>query len=252
MTTKQKTKIVAIIQARTSSKRFYNKVFLDIKGKPVIWHLIERLKKSNLVNHILLATTKKSSDFKLVEWAKKNNTDFFTGNENNVLKRYYKAAKKVKADIIVRITADDPLKDPFLIDEVISLLINEKLDFACNNNPPSFPEGLDVEVFTFNSLKKAYKNVKSDFDKEHVTQFFHDNQNIFKQKNLMSMDDLSSHRWTIDYQEDYEMIKVIYDKLYLPNQIFYTKEIIELIKKNPEIKNINLISLRSHRYRNNE
>ena len=82
--------------------------------------------------------------------------------------------------------------------------------------------------------------------------FFHDNQNIFKQKNLMSMDDLSSHRWTIDYQEDYEMIKVIYDKLYLPNQIFYTKEIIELIKKNPEIKNINLISLRSHRYRNNE
>ena len=130
-----------------------------------------------------------------------------------------------------------------------SRLINEKLDFACNNNPPSFPEGLDVEVFTFNSLKKAYKNVKSDFDKEHVTQFFHDNQNIFKQKNLISRDDLSSYRWTIDYQEDYDMIKVIYDKLYLPNQIFHTKEIIELIKKNPEIKNINLISLRSHRYR---
>jgi spore coat polysaccharide biosynthesis protein SpsF len=242
--------IVAIIQARTSAKRFPNKIFLDLKGYPLIWHVVERIKQSKLVNKIILATTNNQCDEELVTWSKENRINYFTGSENNVLKRFYDVAKLHNADIIVRITADDPFKDPHLLDKAISTLLTDNLDFVCNNNPPTFPEGLDVEVFTFKALNKAFREVDSKFEKEHLTQYFHKNKKKFKQKNISSDIDLSSFRWTIDYQEDYEMVKVIYEKLYVKNKLFSTQEIMDLLKINPDIKEINSVSLRSHMYRN--
>lgn len=241
--------IVALIQARVGSTRFPNKVFANLSGKPLIWHVVNRLKYSTLIDKIVLATTNNIFDDELVKWSNENNVNCFRGDENNVLERFYFAAKKYKADIVVRITADDPFKDPKIIDKVIELLIKDNLDFAYNNNPPTFPEGLDTEVFTFDALEKAYLNSKDGFEKEHVTQYFYRNSEIFKQSNYSNIENRSFLRWTIDTLKDYQMVQKVYDKLYRGNQIFYMDDILVLLEKHPEISKINQDESRSLMYK---
>jgi spore coat polysaccharide biosynthesis protein SpsF len=241
--------IVAIIQARTSSTRFPNKVFADLCGKPLIWHVFNRIQSSRFINSFILSTTNNELDNSLVDWAKDNNTLYFRGDENNVLKRYFDTAKYYKADIIVRITSDDPFKDIEIIDNVISLLIINELDFAYNNNPPTFPEGMDVEVFTFDALEKAYFQCNDDFEKEHVTQFFHKNVKLFNMKNLSFKENLSNYRWTIDTKLDFEMTRLVYNKLYNVNKIFKMNDILNLIVNHPEIPLMNQFVERSQMYK---
>jgi spore coat polysaccharide biosynthesis protein SpsF len=241
--------IVAIIQARLGSTRFPQKVFADLSGKPLIWHVINRLKYSAKINRIVLATTNTHTDDELANWAEKESVSVFRGSENNVLERFYFAAKYYSADIIVRITADDPFKDPRIIDSVIEKLIKEELDFAYNNNPPTFPEGLDTEVFTFEALEKAYLQSVDDFEKEHVTQYFYRNSNSFKQSNLSNDKNMSYLRWTIDTVIDYEMTKLVYSHLYKEDNIFYMNDILQLISRERAISQINMSETRSAMYK---
>lgn len=241
--------VVAIVQARCGSSRFPNKIFASLGGKPLIWHVINRLKFSNKVNDILLATTINPIDDKLEKWAEDNDVKIFRGSENDVLNRFYEGAKMTNADIVVRITADDPFKEPILIDRAIEKLIENDLDFVCNNNPPSFPEGLDVEVFTFKALEKSEKESTSSFEREHVTQYIYHNPNDFKMLNLSNDEDLSYLRWTIDTDTDFEMAKKIYLDLNKSNdEIFHMDDILELIKKKPNIASINSNVKRSAMY----
>jgi len=240
---------VAIIQARTSSTRLPNKVFADLCGKPLIWHVFDRIQSSRFINSFVLATTNNELDNSLVDWAKDNDTLYFRGDEKNVLKRYYDAAKCYKADIIVRITSDDPFKDIDIIDNVISLLINNKLDFAFNNKPPTFPEGMDVEVFTFDALEKAYLQCNDDFEKEHVTQFFHKNVKLFNVKNFSYKENLSNYRWTIDTKLDLEMTRLVYNKIYNVNKAFNMNDILNLFVNHPDIPLMNQFVERSQMYK---
>jgi spore coat polysaccharide biosynthesis protein SpsF len=240
--------IAAIIQARTGSSRLPNKVFKSLCGKPLIWHIVNRLKPSTKINQIILATTRNVNDDLLEQWAIANNIPCFRGSEEDVLERYFKAAAKFAADIIVRITADDPFKEANIIDEVISLFEKENLDFAYNNNPPTFPEGLDVEVFSFNAIENAYYNAKDPFEREHVTQYFYRNPTKFRQKCLAYHEDISHLRWTIDTQEDWEMASIVYDKLFNENKVFSMGQILNLIKEKPEIAEINSTVKRSAMY----
>lgn len=242
--------ITAIIQARVGSKRFPNKIFADISGKPLIFHVINRLKKSNKIENIVVATTLNSLDNAIETWANQNKVNCFRGDEDNVLSRFYFAAKEYKAKIIVRITADDPFKDYRIIDKVINTLISQNLSFAYNNNPPSFPEGLDTEVFTFNALEKAFRESTDSFEKEHVTQYFYKNPSLFLQKNISNNKNLSHLRWTIDTEKDLEMVKKIYEKLYYENNVFLTEDILRLISNYPEIATINQNVQRSSMYKN--
>ena len=242
--------IVAIIQARLGSTRFPGKVFAPLVGKPLIWHIINRLKNSTKLTNTVLATTINPIDDELEKWAKNEEITMYRGSENNVLERFYFAAKENKADIIVRITADDPFKDPQIIDEVIEKILNEKLDFASNNNPPSFPEGLDTEVFTFSALEKAYVESKSDFEKEHVTQYFYRHPDLFKQSNLSYHRNIAHFRWTIDTKIDYDMACIVYEKLYKDNEIFYMQDILDLLENFPEIQKMNAEVERSAMYKN--
>jgi len=241
--------VVAIIQARLGSTRFPKKIFSNLSNKPLIWHVIERLKYSQKIDQIILATTNTKTDDELATWAEKEGVLLYRGSENNVLERYYSAAKLFSADIIVRITADDPFKDPKIIDKVIDKLIDEKLDFAYNNNPPTFPEGLDTEVFTFDALESAYFKSKDDYEREHVTQYFYRNKADFKQANYYNDNNFSDLRWTIDTELDYEMVKKIYDILYIENKIFYMDDILECLNKNPKISQINKAVARSDMYK---
>ena len=177
-------------------------------GKSLIEILLYRLSLSKKIHKIILATTNNEIDDVLVDQVKKIGYDVYRGDENNVLERFHEAGKRFSADIIVRITGDCPLIDPSLVDDVIALFNNNKLDYASNTNPPTFPDGLDISVFSFRTLNKTLKGASTEFDKEHVTPYMK-RQNKFKKSCLKYKKDLSSERWTVDHLEDFIVIENI-------------------------------------------
>ena len=231
-------KTVAIIQARMGSTRFPNKVMRAICGIPMIGLLLERLKNSKFVDQIVLATSEDSRDDPLAKYVCELGYSVHRGSENDVLDRYYHAAKKAEADSVVRITGDCPLIDPKIIDEVIDYHISENSDFTSNAAPNQrlIPDGLDAEVIKFKILEKIWKKELSKEQKEHVTLYFYENLKEFHFKSYAHKGkDLSSHRWTVDYLEDFNFVEKIYSKLYHQKNDFNTEDILNLLEKNPHL-----------------
>lgn len=228
-----------ILQARMLSTRLPKKVLLPVLGRPVLELLIERVRRSRDCGEVLLATSTLPADDVLSEFCSQRGIPCFRGNESDVLDRYYQAAKTFGISTIVRVTADCPLIDPQVMDQVFALWHANKADFASNIEPPTFPDGLDVYVFSFAALEKAWREAKDPFEREHVTPFFWRNKQIFKTANLKNEVDLSrTERWTLDYPEDYEFIRRVYEELYPVNPNFTTSDILELERRRPEIKTI--------------
>lgn len=243
-------KVAAIIQARCGSTRFPNKVFADICGNPLIWHVVHRLKFAETVDQIVLATTTNPLDDKLFDWGVNHGITVFRGSEDNVLNRYHEAARFVNADIIIRITADDPFKEPIIIDNAVRKLIEEQADFVCNNCPPSYPEGLDVEVFTKRALGIAERESLNFFEREHVTQYFYHNPLAFKILNISNVENISYLRWTIDTEVDFLMVQEVYSRLYDGDaSIFHMDDILRLLSEHPEISKMNVDVTRSEMYK---
>jgi len=240
--------ITAIIQARMSSTRLPGKVLREFSGDTLLGHIVKRVRQAKSISKIVVATSKSSADDVLVRWLKDREISFFRGDEANVLNRFFMAASQYEAQHIARITSDDPFKDPEIIDAVAELYFSEKLDFAYNNRPPSFAEGLDTEIFSVEALSKANQEAKDSFEREHVTQHFYRHPGTFKQKNLTSKVNFSHLRWTIDTTEDLEMAESVYHHLYKTDQIFLAKDILILIEKHPEIAQINQAVKRSDMY----
>lgn len=241
--------VVAIIQARTGSTRLPNKIFLKLANASLLSHVVNRLRPSKEIDKIVIATTTASKDDSVEEWCLKNSLDYFRGSENNVLDRYYHTAKKFNADIIIRVTADDPFKDYRLIDQAVKIMKDKNYDFVCNNNPVSFPEGLDVEVLSKDALSKSFFNSTSNFEKEHVTQYIHRNKNSFKIFNIKNVKDFSFNRWTIDTEDDYLFAIEIYNRLFNINNIFLTEDIYQLLDENPQLLQINNAVKKSDLYK---
>lgn len=240
-------KIIAIIQARLGSTRLPGKILLDIEGKTVLEHVIDRVRPSKCIDDIVVATTIQKEDLKIVNLCSSNGTSVYCGSENDVLDRYYQAARLFNAENIVRITSDCPLIDPLIIDEIIKLHLEEKADYTSNTLKETYPDGLDIEVFTFEVLKESWKNANLTSEREHVTPYMRKNQ-AFKRINLESKVDLSQKRWTLDNPEDYEFIKIIYKNLYNKNRFFNMNEILKFLNNNPEIEGINQSILRNEGY----
>lgn len=239
----------AIIQARCGSTRFPNKVFAEIDGKPLLYHVINRLGFAKTLDQIIVATTINPEDDAIEAWCKDNSIAFFRGSSDDVLNRYYSTSLAYPSDVVVRITADDPFKEPAIIDSVVKKLINEDFDLVTNNFPPSFPEGLDCEAFTTTVLDTMEKNALDLFEREHVTQYVYRRPNEFKIGNIVCDRQLSSYRWTIDSQEDYEMVKKIYAERENDHQgILLMDEILNILEKKPEISLINSKVKRSAMY----
>lgn len=238
---------IAIIQARLGSTRLPGKVLLDLEGKTVLEHVIERVKASELINDVVVATTIRKEDLRIIKLCAGLGISVYCGSVDDVLDRYYQAARLFKADHIVRITSDCPLMDPMVIDEVIALHIREKADYTSNTIKETYPDGEDVEVFTFDALKKAWKNANLASEREHVTPYLRKNP-AFKKASLEFKKDLSHKRWTLDNPEDYEFIKLIYKNLYNKTQLFGMDEILKFIDKNPEVEKINKSILRNEGY----
>ncbi len=233
--------IIAIIQARMSSSRLPKKVLIDIEGTPSLKFMIDRVKKSKLIDKIIVATTNNEKDNEIVKFCYDNDIFCYRGSENDVLDRYYQSAKEHQATTIVRLTSDCPLIDPNLIDQTINLYNQENVDYASNTVPPDkkkYPDGSDVEVFSFEALKKSWAEATDLKDREHVTFYLWKRGQNFKTIMLDNEHDWGEYRITIDYKEDLNLVREIVRKLNNKNLFGFTKEIIEIID-NEELFKIN-------------
>lgn len=240
--------IAAVIQARLGSTRLPGKVLLDLEGKRVLERVIERVKSGNLIDDVIVATTIKKEDLKIVKLCADIGISVYCGSEDDVLDRYYQAARLFKIEHIVRITSDCPLIDPDIIDEVINLHLGEKADYTSNTLKETYPDGEDVEVITFEALRKAWRDSSLASEREHVTPYIRKNPDKFKLANLECSEKLYQKRWTLDNPEDYEFIKIVYKNLYNRNPIFGMGEILEFLNERPEIEKINKMIKRNEGY----
>ena len=238
-------KIGAIIQARTSSTRLPAKVLKNLPYNSeitVLEQVIRRLKKSDKLNEIVIATTHDKEDHILTTIADKENVKWSKGSKENVLERYYNAAVENNLDIIVRICSDCPCIDPQVIDLLIDEHISSGSDYTNNTIERSFPHGLDAEVVSFTALSKTYNEATQDYEKEHVLEYIVSTKpELFKITNFKAPDNLYAPdiRITLDTEEDYALLCAIFDNLYSENNFFTAFDLIKLFKEKPWLKLIN-------------
>jgi len=211
----------------------------DILGKPMLWHMIKRLEKSKFIQKIVIATTTKERDKVILEFAKKHQLDSYTGDEDDVLDRYYQTAKKYSVETIVRLSPDCPLIDPHVVDKVIQRYFTGDCDYAANTLRLTYPDGLDVEVFSYMALEKAWKEARWASQREHVTPYIRGNPDKFRLANVENEVNLSHLRWTVDEAKDLEFVRQVYGQLYKEDEIFYMEDVLNLLGKHPELMEIN-------------
>ena len=233
-----KKKITVIIEARTGSSRLRNKVVAEIEGKPMIFYVIDRIKQIKSVEQIILATTQEKNDKILIEIAKQNSIGIFAGDSMDVLNRDYQCALQNNADPIIRITGDCPLIDPDIVEEMLEFYLKNNYDYISNRINPKYPDGLDVEIYSFKTLQMVEQNAKLSSERSLVTTYITKNPKIFKIFSYENQEDLSGHRWTVDEQNDLEFVRKIYS-IMKPKTNFSMNEIIEILVKNPELLKIN-------------
>jgi spore coat polysaccharide biosynthesis protein SpsF len=236
--------IGAIVQARMGSTRLPGKVMLKVGGRPVISYLFERLRLCKKLQTMILATTVNKEDDALEDFARQNNIPCFRGSADDVLSRYYDAAKKFGVIHIMRITADCPLIDPWICGRLIDKYLAEKADYVCL--APAFAEGLDCEIFSFKALEMAHRNAKKKSEREHVVLYIHNNPDRFKKVMLLNEADDSRYRFTIDEPQDFEVVKAIIDSLYKSDRPFFDAQAIKRFLD----EHADIFSLNKHIIRN--
>lgn len=229
-------KTVVIIQARMGSTRLPGKVLKKVIGKTVLEHVIDRVIKSKEVDEIVIATTDRLEDEAIVKEAIRLGVKFYRGSEDDVLGRYYNAAKENNAAIVIRITSDCPLIDPIIMDNMIKVYKSNSCDYISNTISRTYPRGLDCEVFSFQVLEQAFNNTTENYQREHVTPYIYENKQLFDIKQYLDEEDNSDLRCTLDTQEDYE---VITKTLELVQTNYTYSDLLHVLRSNPDIIEIN-------------
>src|SRR5262245_7935272 len=230
-------KTIAVVQARMGSTRFPNKVMRSINGRPMIELLLSRLAKARRVDQIVLATSDDPRNQPLVDHVRGLGYEVFQGSENDVLDRYYQALNAHQPDTVVRITGDCPLIDPELVDQVIAAYEGLSVDYLCNTEPPTYPDGLDTEVFSFRALKEAAKLASKPAEREHVTPFIRES-GLFKAGNFAHEKDFSKERWTVDEAADFEVVSSVFNHFH-PRTDFSWREVLALRQTHPTLFHAN-------------
>lgn len=232
--------ITAIIQARMGSTRLPGKMLHRIAGKTVLEHVVERVRRATTVRRIIVATTVNPADRKIGSLAEKAGATVFYGSEEDVLDRYYKAARECGAETIVRVTGDCPVIDPALIDRIAHAFTGKDVDYASNALPPTFPDGMDVEVFSFSALERAWTEAVLPSEREHVTPYIYSHPERFRIANLTNAIDASALRLTLDEHSDEILIRKIIRFFKRNNQdTFGLAEILALWRKQPDFFAVN-------------
>ena len=238
------TPVLGILQARVSSSRLPGKVLKPILGRPMLLHQLDRVRRARSLDALVVATSTEPDDDAIETLCASAGVGCFRGSLNDVLDRFYQAARSYDAQIIVQLTGDCPLADPALIDRVVEFFVTGGFDIA--GAAPSFPDGLDVAVFRFAMLEYAWTHAVRPSDREHVSQFIVRQPERFRVRGYESDVDLSHLRWTVDDPEDFELVRRIYEALYPANPAFTTKDILDLLAAQPALSELN------RRFRRNE
>lgn len=232
-------KLIAGIQARMGSSRLPGKMMMPLQGVPVIGHVIDRVRSVRNIDEVFLLTGLDKRNLPLVEFAASREVCVYAGSEDDVLDRYYQVLRITGAEHIVRITGDCPLIDPLIIEQVIDRHRKEGADYTTNTLEPTYPDGLDVEVFGGHAIEYAWKHSQKKSEREHVGPFIRNHPDLFKQVNVSYKEDLSDYRWTLDTSEDFLLIEKIMGELYPKNPIFGFEETRAFIESRPELSRIN-------------
>jgi len=231
-------KVLAIIQARMGSTRLPGKVLRDLGGEPVLSRVLSRVQRMRRIHEIIVATTEKSADDAIEEAARRNGAAVFRGSEEDVLDRYYRAACSCQAEVVLRITADCPLIDPELSDQVTQRFLTERPDYASNVLERTYPRGLDTEVMTVVALERAWQAASEPYQRMHVTPYLYQHPEAFKLLSVTGEADHSQHRWTLDTPEDLKFLQAVYARLG-KRQDFTWQDVISLVEREPELFEIN-------------
>lgn len=233
-------KYVVIIQARCGSSRLPNKVLKDVFGKTALERMIDRVKKSKKIDEIIIATTLNKEDIKIVNLISSLGIRVFAGSSNDVLDRYFQAAKLLNTENVIRLTSDCPLFDYEILDNAIKAFEKEHCDYL-GMTSETFPDGLDLEIMKYEVLKRAHDEAVLLSEKEHVTLYIKNHRDLFKLYDYKySGESMKAKRWTLDEAEDYEFVLKVYEHFLRNNMEYFTMaDILDFLEKNPEIEKIN-------------
>ena len=229
--------VIAIVQARMGSTRLPGKVLAEVCGRPLLDHLVTRLKRATTVDEVAIATTDLPKDEPIRAFARSRGLRHFAGSEQDVLDRYVQAARCFGARTIVRITADCPLVDPDVVDRIVTRFLESGADAACNSG--SFPDGLDVEVFWAEALEQAWRDARLGSEREHVGPYFWNHPELFNLLRVEWDGDLGHLRWTVDTPEDLAFVTEVFEELHEAGSHFGTAEILELLARRPDLSDLN-------------
>jgi len=232
-------KTIAIVQARMGSSRLPGKVLKPILGRPMLKLQIERLRRCKRIDRLVVATSVNPEDQAIADLCQRVGVDCFRGDPENVLDRFYRAAKRYNPGHVVRLTGDCPLADPALIDDLVGFYLSHGCDYASNCHEPSLPDGLDAEIFSFSALEQAWKEADLPSHLEHVTPFIRAHPERFKIACYKYHTDLSHLRWVVDEPEDLEFVRWVYEALYPIKPEFGTEDILALLERRPELLKLN-------------
>lgn len=231
--------VLGVLQARASSSRLPGKVLMPILGEPMLTRQLERIGRANRLDAITVATSDQPSDDPIATLCAKQGVDCYRGDLDDVLGRFHGAATARGAQHVVRLTGDCPLIDPELIDALVELHTSGGYDYSSNVHPRTYPDGLDAEIFTVELLERAHGEARSPEERAHVTPFMYETAAGVRLGSLVDVEDRSHLRWTVDYPEDYEFVRRVFEALYVHDPAFGTDDVHELVRTHPEIAALN-------------
>jgi spore coat polysaccharide biosynthesis protein SpsF (cytidylyltransferase family) len=233
--------IVAAVQARMGSTRYPHKVLAEVVGKPMLWHIVNRLGFAHRVDQVVLSTSDKPSDEPIRAFAKSYEIPCFAGSELDLIDRLYRTAKYFGAHALVRITGDCPLIDPSVVDKVVASYIthSDNMDYVTNILPPTYPDGLDTEVYPATTLERLWKEIEDPLWREWFPKYLWEHEKEFRIHNVKHSEDLSHLRWTVDYEEDLIFVQEVYRRLYTNGRPFLMQDVLDLLNHEPHLGRIN-------------
>jgi spore coat polysaccharide biosynthesis protein SpsF len=241
-------KVAGVLQVRAGSTRLPGKALRPLAGAPMLERQLERVRRARRLDALTVATSAQADDDAIEALCGRLGVACYRGSLEDVLDRFYRAARAAAPSHVVRLTGDCPLADPALIDEVVRYCVQGGYDYASNALEPTFPDGLDVEAMRLESLASAWREAKLPSEREHVTPFLYKHPERFRVGSFRGAPDLSALRWTVDEPEDFALVERIYGELYAANPAFSTADVLALLERKPELRTLNTTHRRNEGY----